>query len=139
MERWSIFSAWPDASPPDWICVGSPWIVAAVIAFFLLRGFVVEVFQIPSESMRPALLVSDRVLVSKTSQGQRPERWKVTTFKQAERTLVKRAVAFEGEKIAIYRGEIWVDGAVLEKPDDLRRQMRFPGDRCISAFLRERL
>lgn len=103
-----------------------PWIVAAVLAFFLLKGFIGEVFQIPSESMRPSLLVGDRVVVNKLKSREFPERWRMVTFEHDGRTLVKRAVAFGGELVAIHRGDLLIDGELQVKPEDLRKLLRFP-------------
>ena len=48
-------------------------VVAALIVASLVRGFVGQMFLIPTQSMEPTLLVKDRVIVEKVSSVQRGE------------------------------------------------------------------
>jgi len=102
-----------------------PWILAAVVAFFLVRGFLVEVFQIPSDSMYPTLQRGDRVAVFKPGGKDLPERWKIVTFEIGPKTYVKRVVGLPDERIAIFHGDIYVNGSLIGKPDEVREQLRY--------------
>jgi signal peptidase I len=101
-----------------------PWLVAAVAAFFLVKGFLVEVFVIPSESMVPTLVLGDRVVVFKPAGGKVPERWSIVTFRLGRDVWVKRLVGLPGERIAIKDGDVYASGRLLRKPDDLCEAMR---------------
>ncbi len=102
-----------------------PWILAAVVAFFLVRGFLVEVFQIPSDSMHPTLQRGDRVAVYKPGGKELPERWQIVTFEIGDKTYVKRVVGLPDERIAIFHGDIYIDGILIGKPDEVREQLRY--------------
>jgi signal peptidase I len=102
------------------------WLAGAVLAFFLVRGFLVEVFVIPSDSMVPTLLRGDRVAVLKPGGNSRPERWEVVTFEIGGVTYVKRAVCLGGELPAIKHGDVYADGVLLRKPEDLAEALRSP-------------
>ena len=122
--------------------------VLLLIAFglaFLLRTFVVQVFYIPSASMRPTLLEDDRIVVEKISYlfgG--PERGDVVVFageddprfRQAEtgvqrvvrgvgqflgvvpvdaRDLVKRVIGLPGDEVVMVDGIVSVNGVELDE------------------------
>ena len=101
-----------------------PWILGVVVTFFVVRGFVLEVFRIPSESMLPTLQVSDRVAVWKLTGP--PKRYQILTFDRGGTTYVKRAVGLGGEEIALWNGDVFIDRKRLVKPDDVRKALRFP-------------
>lgn len=103
-----------------------PWILAALVAFLLIRSFVAEVFVIPSASMLPTLDLGDRVVVFKPGGRERPRRWTILTFKRAGTTYVKRAVGLGGEQIALIGGDVFIDGSLTPKPPPLRAALRAP-------------
>ena len=98
------------------------WLAGVLVAFFVVRGFFVEVFHIPSESMLPTLAVKDRVAVRKSSAV--PDRFDIITFNLNGTTYVKRLVGLPGESLAIVRGDLFVDGKRIVKPDDLSSALR---------------
>lgn len=100
------------------------WLVGIVVAFFVVRAFVLEVFHIPSSSMEPTLLVKDRVVVRKI--GPAPKRWDIVTFELRGITYVKRMVGMPGEAFGIRNGDLYADGRLLVKPDDLSAALRKP-------------
>lgn len=64
----------PLTDPPAKISEGRDWaeaIVFALVAAVLIRGFVFELFSIPSSSMEKSLLVGDHLIVSKLAYGPR--------------------------------------------------------------------
>jgi signal peptidase I len=102
------------------------WILAAILAFLLIRGFVAEVFVIPSSSMEPTLQIGDRVVVFKPGGKRMPERWQIVTFARDGVTYVKRAVGLGGEAFRVEAGDVYVNGKLEVKPEDVRETLRFP-------------
>ena len=117
-------------------------VALAVVGAVVLEAFVVESFSVPSESMEPALVQGDRILVSKL--GGAPERGDVVVFEDpggwlapdevvrpgplagllarvglaaSGGHLVKRVVAVEGDTIRCCdaQGRIAVNGTPLEE------------------------
>jgi signal peptidase I len=98
----------------------SPWLLV-VIAFALsfttgklMRGFVVETFQMPSGSMLPTLLIGDHFLVDKRhgSVG----RGDVVVLKyppNPEIDYVKRVIAVGGDHVEMREGVLYVNGKEL--------------------------
>ncbi len=98
---------------------------------FFLRSFIVEPFQIPSESMVPTLEVGDFILVNKFTYGIRlpvartkvipinqPERGEVMVFfpPHESRYFIKRVVGLPGDKIREVNNVLYINGEeVLQK------------------------
>jgi signal peptidase I len=72
--------------------------------------------------MEPTLLIGDRVAVRKI--GPAPTRWDVVTFELRGTTYVKRMVGMGGEAFGIRNGDLYADGRLLVKPDDLSAALR---------------
>ena len=104
----------------------------------LLRSFVIEPFQIPSQSMVPTLKVGDFILVSKWTYGIRlpvlrtkllevgsPQRGDVLVFfpPHEDRYFIKRLVGLPGDEVRVLNGVVYINGdemvqsAVPEKPN----------------------
>jgi signal peptidase I len=108
--------------------------VAVLIALFL-RAFVIEAFQIPSQSMVPTLRVGDHIFVNKLSYGIRipllplkifggkipavawnwsiPDRGDVIVFitpENEEEDYIKRVVAVAGDEVAVRSGQLYLNG-----------------------------
>ena len=96
----------------------------------ILRSFVVEPFQIPSQSMVPTLKVGDFILVSKWTYGIRlpvlrtkvievslPERGDVMVFfpPHEDRYFIKRVVGLPGDKIQVLNGLLYVNGEQMQQ------------------------
>ena len=121
-----IFATGPGEGLKRVILHEGPWLLAAVVVFFVVRAFLAEVFVIPSGSMIPTLLPRDRVIVVKPGGSGMPERWRIATFERSSVTYVKRAVGLGGEAFALIDGDVYADGELLVKPDDVREALRFP-------------
>ncbi len=107
----------------------------AVLIALLLRAFVIEAFQIPSQSMVPTLRVGDHIFVNKLSYGIRipllplkifggkipavawnwsiPDRGDVIVFitpENEEEDYIKRVVAVAGDEVAVRSGQLYING-----------------------------
>lgn len=91
----------------------------------ILRSFIVEPFQIPSQSMVPTLKVGDFILVNKWAYGVRlpvlrnkvidvasPQRGDVMVFfpPHTDRYFIKRVVGLPGDQVNVINGVLYIDG-----------------------------
>ncbi len=100
-----------------------------VIAVFVIT-FVVQAFQIPSESMMNTLLVGDYLLVNKLCYGgpsaadrvmpyQNIARGDVVVFHypvDPQQHFVKRVIGLPGDKLRLVNKQVLINGKVLEEP-----------------------
>lgn len=96
-----------------------------LLIVFLLRGFIVEPFRIPSGSMLPSLYIGDFILVNKFAYGVKipvlnkkiidldePERGDVVVFRYPrDQSLdyIKRVIGLPGDHIAYYNKVLYVN------------------------------
>lgn len=94
-------------------------IVALALALFI-RAFVAQAFKIPSESMVPALLVGDHLLVNKiVYRIWEPERGDIIVFEypnDPSRDFVKRAIGLPGEVVEMKGDTVYINGQPLKEP-----------------------
>lgn len=106
-------------------------IIAAIIAF-LVRGFIVQAFKIPSSSMEQTLLIGDHLLVNRLSYVMKipftdivlfrlgnPERGDVIVFRypvDRSKDFIKRVVAKEGDVVEIREKMVFVNGKEVRNP-----------------------
>ncbi len=91
----------------------------------ILRSFIVEPFQIPSQSMVPTLKVGDFILVNKWAYGVRlpvlrnkvidvasPQRGDVMVFfpPHTDRYFIKRVVGLPGDQVNVINGVLYING-----------------------------
>lgn len=96
----------------------------ALVIALLIRGFLVQPFYIPTESMYPTLKKDDRVLVNKLSYRMHDvNRGDIIVFSAPEgeatggiKDLIKRVIALPGETVEGRDGHVYVDGRLLEEP-----------------------
>src|SRR5258708_17024820 len=100
-----------------------------VIAVFVIT-FIVQAFQIPSESMENTLLVGDYLLVNKLCYGgrdagnglmpyQRIARGDVVVFHypvDPQQHFVKRVIGVPGDRLRLVNKQVWINGAPLQEP-----------------------
>jgi signal peptidase I len=117
----------------EWVLV----IIAALAAAILVRAFVVEPYEIPSESMINTIQVGDRILGEKLSyRFGDPEAGDIITFLDPEdnsTTLIKRVIATPGQTVDIKDGAVYVDGVKLDEPY-VDGQSTYPLDRYSSIL-----
>jgi signal peptidase I len=99
-----------------------------VIAIFVIT-FIVQAFQIPSESMENTLLVGDYLLVNKLCYGgrgagdhlmpyQKIERGDIIVFHypvDPQQHFVKRVIGVPGDHLRIISKKVWINGKPLEE------------------------
>lgn len=96
-----------------------------LLVVLILRSFVVEPFQIPSESMVPTLLVGDYILVNKFAYGLRlpvvgtkvadvgePQRGDVMVFFPPGKDVyyIKRVIGLPGDKLSYHDKQLTING-----------------------------
>jgi len=100
-----------------------------VIAVFIIT-FVVQAFQIPSESMRDTLLVGDYLLVNKLCYGggglgehlmpyQKVARGDIVVFHypvDPKQHFVKRVIGLPGDRLRLINKKVWINGTPLNEP-----------------------
>ncbi|MFG6104597.1 signal peptidase I [Leptothoe sp. EHU-05/26/07-4] len=109
----------------------NPWIegfqtIGLSIALALgIRQFVAEARYIPSESMKPTLLVNDRLVIEKISyRFQEPQRGDIVVFwppleivpdEQKRDAFIKRIVGLPGDTVEVTDGTVLVNGDALDE------------------------
>ncbi|MFA4888330.1 MAG: signal peptidase I [Candidatus Omnitrophota bacterium] len=117
---------------------------AAFIAFCVVRPFIVQVFKIPTGSMRPTLVEGDLIMVNKFLYGakipftdwrlpalRQPKRGDVVVFIYPEdrsKDYIKRLIALPGESVEIKNGTIYINGQPLLEPQFSQRFYYNRGD-----------
>ena len=112
-----------------WLISLQSLLATVVIAVFVIT-FVVQAFQIPSESMENTLLIGDYLLVDKTRYGgggfwdhlmpYRPvRRGDIIVFHypvNPSEHFVKRVVGVPGDRVRLINREVFVNGVPLKEP-----------------------
>jgi signal peptidase I len=100
-----------------------------IIAVFVIT-FIVQAFQIPSESMENTLLVGDYLLVNKLCYGgryfgeglmpyQKISRGDVVVFHypvDPRQHFVKRVIGIPGDRLRLVNKQVWINGKLLREP-----------------------
>ena len=102
-----------------------------LLIVFLLRGFIVEPFKIPSGSMLPSLYIGDFILVNKFAYGIRvpvlnvkifetgdPQRGDVVVFRyprDPSLDYIKRVVGLPGDHVAYRNKLLYVNGKQIKR------------------------
>jgi signal peptidase I len=117
----------------DWVAAGQSLLSTVVIAVFVI-AFVVQAFQIPSESMERTLLIGDYLLVDKLTYGggvadhvmpyQPVRRGDIVVFHypvHPSQHFVKRVVGVPGDRVRLVNRQVEVDGVLLNEPYVIHR------------------
>ena len=116
---------------------------------FVLRSFIIEPFQIPSESMVPTLEVGDFIVVNKFAYGIRlpiirtkiidlaePKRGDVMVFfpPHEDRYFIKRVVGLPGDKIRYTDNVLYINGEKIEQELVGRDPAIKPTEHCYGSY-----
>ncbi|MGD1853546.1 MAG: signal peptidase I [Leptolyngbyaceae cyanobacterium] len=108
----------------------NPWVeglqtIGLSVALALgIRQFVAEARYIPSESMKPTLLVNDRLVIEKLSyRFQEPQRGDIVVFWPPSEILpagqkdafIKRIVGLPGDTVEVTEGVVLINGEAQEE------------------------
>ncbi len=120
-----------------------------LLIVFLLRGFIVEPFRIPSGSMLPSLYIGDFILVNKFAYGvklpvinkkiidlSQPERGDIVVFRyprDPNLDYIKRVIGLPGDHIAYYNKVLYVNGKPVER--DFIGQYKGPGQTFANEYI----
>jgi len=121
-------------SRTDWLTSVQSLLSTVVIAVFVI-AFVVQAFQIPSESMERTLLIGDYLLVDKLSYGsgswddrilpyQPVRRGDIVVFHypvHPSQHFVKRVVGVPGDRVRLVNRQVQVNGVFLNEPYVIHR------------------
>lgn len=122
----SLHSAHPEG---DWLSSLQSLVATVVIAVFVIT-YVVQAFQIPSESMENTLLIGDYLLVDKLCYGgggigdsfipyRKIRRGDIVVFHypvNPSQHFVKRVVGIPGDRIRMINKRVYVNGVLLNEP-----------------------
>jgi signal peptidase I len=93
------------------------WLAGVVLSSglrFVVRGYALEAFRIPSGSMQPTVLVGDHIMVDKLAfRTHPPKRGEAIVFRQPEhpeQDFVKRVIAVSGDTFEVKQGHPWLNG-----------------------------
>lgn len=95
-------------------------LIAVVVVFLIIRPYFVQAYFIPSESMHPTLMESDRIVVNKLIYRFRPPRRdEILVFRPPEERVpegkdyIKRVIGLPGEAVEVVPERLLVDGRTL--------------------------
>jgi signal peptidase I len=123
-----VIEAAPQKPPADGLSSAQSLLATVVIAVFVIT-FVVQAFQIPSESMENTLLIGDYLLVDKLRYGgggfwdpimpyRRVRRGDIIVFRypvNPTQHFVKRVVGIPGDRVRLINRRVYVNGVPSEE------------------------
>src|SRR5215510_9580651 len=112
----------------DWLTSLQSLLATVVIAVFVIT-YIVQAFQIPSESMENTLLIGDYLLVDKLHFGEHDFLGQVLPYRKVKRGdivvfhypldprlhFVKRAIGVPGDHIRLINRRVYINGVPLEE------------------------
>ena len=106
-------------------------IVVALSIFVVVYLFIVQPHEVKGNSMEPNFHNNEYILTDKISyKFGRPQRGDVVIFKaptNPDIDYIKRVIAVDGERVRIEKGDIYVNGQLLNEPYLNDRTLLFPG------------
>ncbi len=114
-------------------------IATAFILALVVREFAFEAFKIPTGSMEPTIMgeghygqarKGDRLLAGKVPLlFDEPKRWAIMVFKYPlfrPTNFIKRLIGLPGEHVENRNGDIYVNGKIVAKPDEVQESLWRP-------------
>lgn len=106
------------------------WLLSVIVIAAFVMTFIVQAFEIPSDSMERTLLVGDYLLVNKVAYAQggiwsgflpydRLKRGDIVVFHyplNPTQHFVKRVIGVPGDRIHLLNKQVWVNGKPLTEP-----------------------
>jgi signal peptidase I len=106
------------------------WLLGIIVIAVFITTFIVQAFQIPSESMENTLLIGDYLLVDKLHYGSDGFWGKILPYERVERGdiivfhyplnpsehFVKRVIGVPGDRIRLINRKVFVNGVALDEP-----------------------
>jgi len=131
-------------------------IAVIVLIVVAAKTAIAEPFYVPSGSMEPTLLIGDELLATKFPYGYSaaslpafltlpntprvfatlPKRGDVVVFRwpgDRSQVWVKRVIGLPGDRIAVHRGQVWIDGAPVGVRPSGEGQVEVGDGRAVSA------
>src|SRR5579863_6932452 len=116
-------------SHPDWLISLQSLLTTVVIAVFVVT-FIIQAFQIPSESMENTLLIGDYLLVDKLCYGGSRFLGRILPYRSVKRGdivvfhypvhpsqhFVKRVVGVPGDRLRLLNRQVYINGIPLREP-----------------------
>ena len=136
--------------PTPFVETAEAVLVAAALAL-TFKGFVFQIFHVPSSSMEDTVLTGDYVLVNKFAYGPHRGPWghvlpyrdlargDVVVFRyppDPERDLIKRAVALPGDRVEVDAKVLRVNGRPVAEPYAVHRDEATYGRDAPASLLR---
>jgi signal peptidase I len=124
--------------------------LCAVVLALFVKTFLLQAFNVPSDSMAPTLAVGDQVLVNKfvfrgggwPLPARDPRLGDLVLFRlpsEPDQLLVKRCVAKEGQRVELIDKRLVVDNQARREPWTVHRDERiYPRSRFVPRELRAR-
>ena len=98
-------------------------LLATIVLFLLIQGFVAQPFQVEQHSMEQTFLDGDHLIVDRLSHLWSPyARGQVIVFHppasvdQAGQPFIKRVIGVAGDTVELRDGRVWVNGVALDEP-----------------------
>jgi signal peptidase I len=95
-------------------------VAVALVAAMLIRNFIVDLYEIPTESMEPTIMIGDRIFAEKLSvHTGNVSKGDIIFFDDPdnpEKILVKRVIAVGGQTVVLRDGKVYIDGMGMFEP-----------------------
>jgi len=98
--------------------IAEHWLFGSLSPEYIKQNYI-QAYRIPSASMKPTLLVGDRILVDRRPAARTPKRGDLIVFEypvDPKKDFIKRIVAVGGDTVLIKDKELFVNGTLQIEP-----------------------